>query len=303
MAGRGSYRRTGLSPAAMFAMSIQILVSKQNHDGGWAYVRGASWTEPTVYAVLALLAAGETEAARKGLGWLRSQQLPDGGWPPQTGFDESTWVTALAALVPPEHLGTLAHGRAIEWVMKTCGEESTNTFRLREWLLGNSPPRPEPVAWPWVRGTAAWVGPTSISVLALDKENLRRRSAAIARRIGEGRRFLLERCCPGGGWNHGSVRVYGHDGVPYPETTGMALVALRGVRSVQTEKGLDVARKFLAESRSADALNWLRLGLMAHESMPVGYCLPADVACRTLMETSLDMLVAGTPNGREIFLG
>ena len=64
-----------------------------------------------------------------------------------------------------------------------------------------------------------------------------------------------------------------------------------------------MARKFLDESRSADALNWLRLGLMAHDQLPAGYCLPADVTCRTLIETSLDMLVAGTRNGREFFWG
>jgi hypothetical protein len=284
-------------------MSIELLVNRQNRDGGWAYVRGASWTEPTVFAVLALLSSGETEAARRGLVWLRAHQLPDGGWPPQTGFDESTWVTALVALVPVDLLGTPAHGRAIEWVMNTCGEESTRTFRLRQWLLGNSPARPEPVAWPWVPGTAAWVGPTSISVLALDKANLRHRSPAIARRIAEGRRFLLERGCPGGGWNHGSVRVYGRDGLPYPETTGMALAALRGVRTPQTAKGIDVARRFLDQTRSADALNWLRLGLMAHDHLPVGYCLPAEVSCRTLIETSLDILVAGARNGRDFFWG
>jgi hypothetical protein len=282
-------------------MSIQTLVNRQNRDGGWAYIRGASWTEPTVFAVLALLAAGETESMRRGLAWLRAQQLPDGGWPPQTGFDESTWVTALVALVPGEQLGAGTHGRAIEWVMKTCGEESTRTFRLRQWLLGNSPPHPEPVAWPWVPGTAAWVGPTSIAIIALDKENLYRRSAAISRRIAEGRRFLVSRGCPDGGWNHGSVRVYGRDGLPYPETTGMALAALRGVKCPATAKGLDVARRFLDETRSADALNWLRLGLTAHGHLPVGYCLPADVACRTLIETSLDMLLAH--NGRELFWG
>jgi Prenyltransferase and squalene oxidase repeat len=284
-------------------MSIETLVSKQNRDGGWAYVRGASWTEPTVYAVLALLAAGEAESARRGLNWLRSQQLPDGGWPPQTGFDESTWVTALAALVPREQLGSKAHGRAIEWVMKTCGEESTPIFRLRQWLLGNSPARPEPVAWPWVPGTAAWVGPTSISVMALDKENASRPSPAISRRIAEGRRFLNERGCKGGGWNHGSVTVYGKEAVPYPETTGVALAALRGVRSRRIDDSLAVARKFLGESRSADALNWLRLGLLAHDHLPEGYCLPADVTCRTLIETSLDMLVARTRNARELFWG
>ena len=282
-------------------MSIQTLVAAQNRDGGWAYVRGASWTEPTVYAILALLAAGETEAAGKGVRWLRSQQLPDGGWPPQTGFDESTWVTALAALVPVDLLGGAAHGRAVEWLMKTSGEETTRTFRLRQWLLGNSSSAVEPAAWPWVPGTAAWVGPTCISILALTKENRRRPSPAIAGRIADGQAFLLQRECPGGGWNHGSVRVYGHDGLPYPETTGLALIALRGVRSPQTQRGLAVARKFLDQSRSADALNWLRLGLLAHDQLPVGYCRPADVACRTLMENSLDILVAGTP-GRPEFL-
>jgi hypothetical protein len=249
---------------------------------------------------LALLAAGETEAMRRGLSWLRAQQLPDGGWPPQAGFDESTWVTALAALVPREQLGSRAYGRAIEWVMKTCGEESTPTFRLRQWLLGNSAPQREPVAWPWVPGTAAWVGPTAISILALDKEYQRHRHPAVGRRIAEGRRFLTERRCRGGGWNHGSVMVYGKEGLPYPETTGMALVALRGVHSEATEKGLAVAHRFLGESKSADALNWLRLGLLAHGNLPASYCLPADVACRTLMETSLDMVVAGTSSGREM---
>ena len=47
-------------------MSIELVVSKQNRDGGWPYVRGTSWTEPTVYAILALLAAGESEAGAAG---------------------------------------------------------------------------------------------------------------------------------------------------------------------------------------------------------------------------------------------
>src|SRR4051794_25782495 len=100
-------------------MSTALLVSKQNRDGGWPYVRGASWTEPTVYAILALLASGQTEAAQRGLGWLRPRQLPDGGWPPQEGFDESTWVTALVALLPGESLGPAAHAHAIEWLWRT----------------------------------------------------------------------------------------------------------------------------------------------------------------------------------------
>jgi hypothetical protein len=83
----------------------------------------------------------------------------------------------------------------------------------------------------------------------------------------------------------------------------MALAALRGVRCPETERALNVAGRFLAECRSADALNWLRIGLMAHGRLPDGYCPPARLACRTLPETSLDMLVAGTQKDSDSFWG
>jgi hypothetical protein len=109
--------------------------------------------------------------------------------------------------------------------------------------------------------------------------------------------------CTGGGWNHGSVRALGYESTPYPETTGMALAALRGVPPREIEPALHVADRFLSEVRSADALNWLRIGLMAHNRMPKGFCPPAPVACRTLPETSLDLLVAGTQSGTNFFWG
>jgi hypothetical protein len=71
-------------------------------------------------AILALLGAGELEPARRGVDW-RAAQLPDGGWPPHAGFDESTWVTALVALLPPGQLGNAAHARAIDWLLDTGG--------------------------------------------------------------------------------------------------------------------------------------------------------------------------------------
>ena len=255
-----------------------------------------------MYAVLALLAAGEDGPARRGLTWLRARQLPDGGWPPQTGFDESNWVTALAAMIPPEHLGARAHGRAIEWLLSTVGEETTLVFRLRRWLLGEPTRLSNGVGWPWVRGTAAWVVPTSLAVLALEKEYLRNRDRDIRSRVASGRSFLLERMCLNGGWNHGSLRVYGVDGLPYPETTGIALAAIRGVPGPSTDKSVAVALTFLRDCRSADSLNWLRMGLMAHGKLPLDYRAPA-LACRTVPETSVGMLVAETQKGREIFWG
>jgi hypothetical protein len=283
-------------------MAIEILVSKQNPDGGWPYVRGASWTEPTVYSVLALLAAGETKPARRGLRWILATERPDGGWPPQAGVGQSSWVTALVALLPPERLGASVHARAIAWLLETTGKESTLAYRLREWLLGNPrPPEQEFPGWPWIPDTAAWVGPTSLAVLALDKEYRRNPLPAIGVRIESGRQFLLARMCHEGGWNHGSVRALGYESRPYPETTGMALAALRGVRSPETERALMVARRFLAECRSADALNWLRLGLLAHGQLPEGYCHPVRIEDRTLPDTSLGLLVAEAEKGRDCF--
>ena len=91
--------------------------------------------------------------------------------------------------------------------------------------------------------------------------------------------------------------------MPYPETTGMALAALRGVASPKVERALAVAQGFLNECRSADALNWLRLGLLAHGRLPDGFCPPARVAYRTLPETSLALIVAGGQKGREFLWG
>lgn len=283
-------------------MSTELLVSRQNRDGGWPYVRGVSWTEPTVYAILALLASGEKDASGRGMAWIRARQRPDGGWPPQSGFDESTWVTALVALLPRDLLGVPAHQRAIAWLLHIQGEETSAVYRVRQWLLGNNVrPEHEFPGWPWIGGAAAWVSPTSLAILALDKEHGRRPDAAIRQRVQDGRNFLLRRMCVDGGWNHGSVRALGYESSPYPETTGMALAAMRGVKAPQIPLSVATAQRFLGECRSADACNWLRLGLLAQGQLPPGYCRPADMQYRNLTETSLDLLAVETQAGRETF--
>jgi hypothetical protein len=283
-------------------MSIEKLISKQNSDGGWPYVRGKSWTEPTVYAVMSLLAARERDAAQRGIEWLRKTQRPDGGWRPREDVDESNWTTGLAALLPPEALGAAAHRGAITWLMGTTGFETSFNFRLREWLLGNRrPSESEFAGWPWFPGAAAWVGPTSIAIMALEKENRRKPLLGIRERIESGRKFLLLRACAEGGWNHGSVRALGYESRPYPETTGMALTALRGVHGPQVQRSIAVARQFLHDCRSADAQNWLRLGLSAHGELPPGYCRPQDLSFRTIPEASLDLLLDGAAAGQAPF--
>jgi hypothetical protein len=274
---------------------MNLLAQTQNSDGGWPYRRGASWTEPTAYAVLAMLASGDGERARRGIAWLLKTRRRDGGWPPCVGVDESGWTTALVAMLPPDRLGPDIHHDALEWLLGSTGEESTWVYRLRAYLSG-SPPPPDQSApgWPWVPRAAAWVAPTSVALLALDRQ-LQHAGALkprIEKRLAEGRRFLLNRTCRTGGWNHGSVNALGYPADAYPETTGMALAALRGASAPQIERSVALAQRFLAECRSADALNWLRLGLAAHAALPAGYRMPQEIQFRTVPEIAIDMLVS-----------
>ena len=94
-------------------MSIALPIERQNRDGGWPYIRGASWTEPTAYAILALLAPGEPVLAERGMRWMRAAQRRDGGWPLRPGVERNTWVTALEALPHKLRLPKSISGKSV----------------------------------------------------------------------------------------------------------------------------------------------------------------------------------------------
>jgi hypothetical protein len=81
----------------------------------------------------------------------------------------------------------------------------------------------------------------------------------------------------------------------------MGLAAMRGIPPEKIGRTIQVARGFLQRCRSADALNWLRLGLLAHGALEPGYCPPWALECRTLPERSLDLLVAQVEKGGNAF--
>lgn len=242
------------------------LARLQNEDGGWSYGRGGSWTEPTAYVLLALRAAGQMDASfARGLAFLERLQRHDGGWPPHASVDQSTWVTALALLVLADRLKTPKFENARAWLLAQSGRESGYIQRIRQWMLGVRIDQDVTHnGWPWYPGAAAWVAPTALTVLALEKAGRVRPTRQAQARIETGRKFLLARACRDGGWNHGSTRALGYDVGSYPETTGLALLALHGARGPAVENGVRRAEQHLASCDSTGARSWICLGLRAH---------------------------------------
>lgn len=264
-----------------------------NADGGWAYNRGCSWTEPTVLALLAHLAHGvRNETYRGGLTYLHSVAAPDGGFRPHTAVAESTWVTAAVTLLPEEDVGQQRTRQAIEWLKGQTGKESGVQFRFRQWLGGSKDRYPE--AWAWFPGAAAWVIPTAFGIMAFNRARVRYPDSSLDERIASAQDFLLYRMCADGGWNHGSNRALGKEGDSYPETTGIALLSLASAPpSPALEKAKRAAQKHLETCTSAEAQAWLSMGLAAHHVRPV---IASPAKPRTLVEEALTALAAAPVN-------
>lgn len=254
---------------------------RQNPDGGWAYNKGVSWTEPTALVLLAQTAADrDTQSFQKGLNFLRATERADGGWSPQTAVQESTWVTALVSLLPDDALSAERRSVAVRWLKGQTGQESGWQFRLQQWLQGNKDKYPE--GWPWFPGAAAWAIPTSLGILAFERAMKKDNDSELRRRVDTGTEFLLGRMCADGGWNHGSNRALGRDGDSYPETTGIALLALHACgEKQQMERAKAAARRHLATCKTAEGIAWLRMALAAHNE-------PATPAFTPVIRTVTD---------------
>jgi hypothetical protein len=147
--------------------------------------------------------------------------------------------------------------------MEQTGQESNLVYRIRQWMLGTQDLKfGAEKGWPWYPGAAAWVMPTALSLIALRKEQGLHPSNALKERIQGGTQYLLLHTCKEGGWNHGSTHALGYEASPYPETTGVALLALQGVKGPGIDRGIAQAEKFVREPNPAGAA-WLRLGLLA----------------------------------------
>src|SRR5712692_231223 len=256
--------------ALMLQEILQELTRRQLPHGGWSYhlaSRQAS-LEPTCLSLLALR-SNESEAENRGLRFVISMQNPNGSWQAFEGDDrEGSWTTSLALWALQ---GRAAHASLIDrgqrWLLQSKGRES---HWLWKWKFRTTDRHvrfdPDKFGWPWMPETNSWVVPTSFSLLAL-RQHLPPDQGSYARfRIDRAIEMLLDRVCPGGGWNAGNGVVYGEPLAPHPDATAIALLALAGeTLNSNVESSLDWLEKVAHTCTAPWSLAWASMALSAHQ--------------------------------------
>jgi hypothetical protein len=225
-------------------------------DGGCPYYKGGdSSAEPTFLAALALFASGvRAERAKPLLSWAQTLQNMDGSVSVNPGNrGQGLWLTAQAAIVFHHYKLKENLKRAQDFLLSLRSVTGPNDPRLKQdnTLAG----------WPWVPGTFGWVEPTAWSLIAL----LLSGQAGHPRAV-EGRKLLLDRRIPSGGWNYGNPSLDDKELLPFWDTTGLALAALCGQADIdRLRPSLDLVEKRQDKIESLCGLAWAVISLQAYE--------------------------------------
>jgi len=125
---------------------------------------------------------------------------------------------------------------------------------------------PDKFGWPWFSGTVSWVVPTAFALLAFKR--LPYSSSGFEQapfRIERGIEMLLDRACPGGGWNAGNGVVYGEPVAPHPDDTAIALLALTDhPEEAAVQSGVQYLEYAVPNLMAPWSLAWAILALAAY---------------------------------------
>jgi hypothetical protein len=246
------------TPPSVKEALVRELLAGQNADGGWGASPGAvSNTECTALARLALSTTGADPEGP--VRWLLSRQDQSGAWPYQTAGPAVPWPTPIALLAVRGASGkdpAAAVDRGFAWLLEQRSKPLPWRIRLGQWLTGTKVVEHDTTlhGWSWAPGTAAWVEPTAWALMALKAHWPGEAPRAIRGRVREGEAMILDRECPSGGWNYGNKRALDQDLAPYPDTTALALLALRGRSPAEVERGFGALNRLLDEQASGLAL-------------------------------------------------
>ena len=244
------------------------LATRQLPSGGWPALLSSSQAslEASALAHLALV-PDSGQVGDRATNFLLRVQNPNGSWPAFVGDDYlGSWTTSLALIAlrsVAEAFGQRAHGG--EWLIRSAGKES-NWFWKWKFRTTDRHVRFEPdkFGWPWIPDTNSWVAPTAFAILALTQPGIQ--SADVGkRRVELGIQMLLDRCCPGGGWNAGNGVVYGNAMAPHPDDTAIALLALSCcAREAIVRASVDWLACVAPTLNAPWSLGWSILALAAH---------------------------------------
>jgi hypothetical protein len=258
-------------PATALQFSLQ---NRQLACGGWPALAYSS--QPSLEATsLAALALGQrdTGAVAKAQDFLLRSQNSNGSWPVFPGDDEAgCWVTSLATLALRDLAPAIpARLKGLDWLLNSRGKES---HWLWKWKFRTADRHvrfdPDKFGWPWVPDTVSWVVPTAFAILALRQapcpcHGLER----TAIRVERGMQMLLDRACPGGGWNAGNGVVYDCPLAAHADDTAIALLALRHQPEEPFVRRSVAWLKEAATTLAAPwSLSWSILALAAHDLAP-----------------------------------
>src|SRR5258708_15546790 len=152
-------------------------------------------------------------------------------------------------------------------------------------------------AWPWRPGTSSWIEPTAQALIALKRVSGKYRTGELARRVREGENQCLSRRCSDGGWNCGNPNVLNIDLPSYPETTALALLGLAGRSPSELRAPIQVASRWLGETRSSLAKAWLTIALRNY-GLPVPETSNTPCARPDVMLAALEALGHSQGNHR-----
>ena len=237
-------------------------------NGGWASGGGrAANVEATCLALVALRDA-RGPIYEKGRRLLEGLRNIDGSWPAFAGDDpEGCWTTSLAVIVlnalqPRPH----AVEKALSWLLRNKGREGHWLWNLKFRLADrNVRFNPDKFGWSWVPGTVSWVIPTAFALIALQQAIPCCQTEGVSTRIQLGREMLIDRACPGGGWNAGNGVVLGSPLRPHVDATALALIALANhTVDIATVNALTWLKLAHAECSSPYSLAWSVLAFAAH---------------------------------------
>ncbi len=284
------------------ALSYKLSESLRDLFEGEEKIRtGQQAVESISLTILALRHFPNTSALDAAIRRLETSQNEDGSWPAFVGDGRrGCWTTALAALALLANRRAAERvSRATQWLLEAQGREANWFWRWKFQALDNSVKfDPRKYGWSWMAGTTSWVIPTSFSLIAL--RHVRnaglRHGDQLNERINLGMSMLLDRMCPGGGWNAGNGVAFGVALAPYIDATSIALLALQRHEDDVVTASLSWLYAKMRECPSPYSLAWGILALAAYQKNPIELVDPlqraltrliaANEAARTALDTA-----------------